>query len=265
MKNYLRKTWMMATLGACIMMSCTNAKQVTNETEIIPIADNAKPRLMPTGIFTQVTDSMIKAKALEAGVPASVSVVLMKCEGKEILFDAGNGVEDSQLLPTLSAKNLNVDDIDMIFITHMHGDHIGGLLNGEKAVFGKATLYVPSIELNAWMEMDNAQVKTMVEAYKDRMVTFDENAELPCGIKPIPAYGHTPGHTIYRKDNALIVGDIMHGVTLQLENPEICARFDMDHEKAIASRKQVIELARQEGLTMYGMHFPEPYYMTLSE
>jgi hypothetical protein len=54
----------------------------------------------------------------------------------------------------------------------------------------------------------------------------------------------------------LIAGDIMHGVALQLEHPEFCARYDMDKEGAIASRKSVIEQVKQNGWTMFGMHFP---------
>ena len=48
----------------------------------------------------------------------------------------------------------------------------------------------------------------------------------------------------------------MHGLTLQMEYPDFCARFDMDHEKAIASRKAVLEQVKKEGWTMFGMHFP---------
>jgi hypothetical protein len=54
----------------------------------------------------------------------------------------------------------------------------------------------------------------------------------------------------------LIAGDIMHGIALQLDHPEFCARYDMDKEGAIASRKSVIERAKQEGWTLFGMHFP---------
>ena len=57
-------------------------------------------------------------------------------------------------------------------------------------------------------------------------------------------------------DNKLIVDDIMHGVALQMVHPEFCARFDMDKDQAIASRKAIMERAKKEGLTMYGMHFP---------
>ena len=54
----------------------------------------------------------------------------------------------------------------------------------------------------------------------------------------------------------LIAGDIMHGLALQLEHPEFCARFDMDKEATIAMRKTVIELVKKQGWTMFGMHFP---------
>ena len=79
---------------------------------------------------------------------------------------------------------------------------------------------------------------------------------MSCGVEAMVAYGHPPGHTIYRTDDKLIVGDIMHGLALQMEHPDFCARFDMDHEKAIASRKAVMEQVKKEGWTMFGMHFP---------
>ena len=110
-------------------------------------------------------------------------------------------------------------------------------------------------------EERSAQMRAMIAAYGSRVEIFAEDAALPCGIKAITATGHTPGHTLYRADKALIVGDIMHGVALQLEHPEVCARFDMDHANAISSRKSVIEMAKAEGLTLYGMHFPAPFYI----
>jgi len=87
-------------------------------------------------------------------------------------------------------------------------------------------------------------------------VKFAPDEALPCGVQALPAYGHTPGHTLYLTDDKLIAGDIMHGIALQLEHPEYCARYDMDREAAIASRKSVLERVKQEGWTLYGMHFP---------
>ena len=96
----------------------------------------------------------------------------------------------------------------------------------------------------------------MIDAYGDNLVKFGAEDKLPCGIEAIPAYGHTPGHTVYRVDDMLIVGDIMHGVALQMAHPEFCARFDMDQNQSIASRKSILEQVSSNGWKMYGMHFP---------
>jgi glyoxylase-like metal-dependent hydrolase (beta-lactamase superfamily II) len=103
----------------------------------------------------------------------------------------------------------------------------------------------------------------MIEAYGDRVKIFTANDTLPCDVEAIAAVGHTPGHTAYLVGEVMIAGDVMHGVALQLEHPEICARFDTDKVNAVASRKMLIEKARAEGLRMYGMHFPAPYYLDL--
>ena len=89
---------------------------------------------MPTALFAQATDSMLQSLGVENGIPSSVCAILVETDGKQILFDTGNGVEDSQLMPTLKAKGIEANDIDYIFITHLHGDHIGGLTQNESAV-----------------------------------------------------------------------------------------------------------------------------------
>ena len=244
-----------------LLASCQTERTV----EVIALQDNAKPRVMAAALFADTApEGLITSLGLDEGVPASVCAFLMKAEGKHILFDAGNGNNDSQLIAGLSANGVEPQQIDYIMITHMHGDHIGGLTKDGEAVFENATLYIPQAEYDGWMAMGeerSAQMRAMIAAYGSRVEIFAEDAALPCGIKAITATGHTPGHTLYRADKALIVGDIMHGVALQLEHPEVCARFDMDHANAISSRKSVIEMAKAEGLTLYGMHFPAPFYI----
>ncbi|MBE6286847.1 MAG: MBL fold metallo-hydrolase [Mediterranea massiliensis] len=251
-----------ATIILTFFASCANHSNAP--AKLTPIPDNAQPRLMPASLFTAAPDSIIKALGLQEGIPSSVSVFLLEKDDMQILFDTGNGAPDSQLLPTLEKNGWKTADIDCIFITHLHGDHVGGLLSGEKAVFEQAILYIPAKEYVAWMAMPeerNRQLKLIEAAYGKRFVKFDLGTELPGGVTAIAAYGHTPGHTVYQVGDKLIVGDIMHGVALQLKHPEICARFDMDGEQAITARKQIIEKARKEKLTMYGMHFPAPYYL----
>ena len=252
---------MLLAAALTISSSCQNA---ATEVEIHPIQDNVQPRMMQRALFQDAPDSLISALGLEEGIPASVCAFLVKTQGKEILFDAANGAPDSQLLPKLSSLEVKPEDIDHIFITHLHGDHIGGLTAEDKAVFPNAQLYINTDELDAWMAMPAEQttrLKKIIELYKDRLNAFTIEDTLPSGIKAIEAYGHTPGHTVYQVGNNIIAGDIMHGTALQVDYPQYSARFDMDKEKAVETRKAIMKTAEDQGLKVYGMHFPEPYWL----
>ena len=246
--------------ASVLICACTTENQV----EIYPIQDNAQPRMMPRALFSEAPDSLIAELGLEDGIPSSVCAFLVKTQGKEILFDAANGAPDSQLLPVLNTLEVSPEDIDHIFITHLHGDHIGGLLADDAAVFTKAQLHINKIELDSWLAMPEQQtekIRKITQAYSGRLHTFTPGEELPHGISAIAAYGHTPGQTLYQIGNALIAGDIMHGTALQLKHPQYNARFDMDQANAAASRISLLETAGKDHLKVYGMHFPAPHYI----
>lgn len=263
MKNLLKKTLLPALLA--VMTSCGTDQQ---EVKIYPIQDNLQPRTMARALFT-ASDELIASLGLEEGVPASVCSFLVETDGVQVLFDAANGAQDSQLMPVLNSLEVAPDDIDYVFITHLHGDHFGGLAaksadGNDKAAFPNAVVMIPQNEYDAWMSLpedQTARLKAVLALYGERVKTFGETEELPCGIKAIPAAGHTAGHTAYRIADMLIAGDVMHGVALQLQNPDVCARFDADHENAVKTRRYLINLAKEQGLTMYGMHFPAPHYL----
>ena len=235
-----------------VLTSCSGPS--TTETKLHVIFDNPAPRTMPLTLFGEVPEDLVSSLQIADGIPSSVSVMLLEKDGQQLLFDAGNGNADSQLLPELQELGFMPADIDAIFITHLHGDHIGGLMKDGQPVFTQAKLYIPTVELEAWTQ--DAKVQALVAAYCERLVKFAPDEALPCGVQAIAAYGHTPGHTLYVSGDKLIAGDIMHGLALQLEHPEFCARFDMDKEATIAMRKTVIELVKKQGWTMFGMHFP---------
>ncbi len=227
------------------------------------IQDNSEPRMMPASLFPEADAALMKNLGLENGIPSSVSVFLLEKNGLRILFDAGNGGEDSELASILKQMNLSCDDVDYVYVTHLHGDHIGGMIHGEEPAFPNAVVYIAERELGEWMSMpedNNGKLRKVVSAYEGRIKLFMAGDILPGDVETIEAHGHTPGHTVYRSGNLLIVGDILHGAALQMEHPEICAAFDMDKKAAVSSRRKILEYASENGLTMCGMHFPAPAF-----
>ena len=236
----------------------------TDGIRITWIQDNAKERLMERSLFPDASDSLVAGLGLQDGVPSTVSVFLVETDGKKMLFDTGLGLPDSRMLPSLQALGVAPEDIDYLYLTHFHGDHIGGMLKDGKPVFTNAKVYASKKEYDAWMAMSDdrkAQVEETMAAYQDRLHLFTAGDTLPGNVLSIDAPGHTPGHTVYRVGDFLIVGDLMHGVALQMEHPEISASYDMDFPSAVSARKEVLKYASDSSLTMAGMHFPAPAFI----
>jgi glyoxylase-like metal-dependent hydrolase (beta-lactamase superfamily II) len=217
-------------------------------------------KLSPTTLFPKLTPELIKELGLENGVEGSMSAFLLEAEGKKALFDTGLNEKISKGIPErLQELKISPDDVDYVFITHFHGDHIGGLLDAnDNIVFKNAKIYVSKQEYDGWVnkmpaEKNGLQVKTMKICEK-QVVQFDFNDTLPLGIKPIQAFGHTPGHTVYRKDDLLIIGDLIHGEKIQFKHPEICATYDSNENESIESRKKILKYAEDNKLLVAGMH-----------
>ena len=214
----------------------------------------------PTTLFPKLTPELIKELGLEKGVEGSMSAFLLEAEGKKALFDTGLNEKMSKGIPDrLSELKVSPDEIDYIFITHFHLDHIGGLLDAQENIYFKnAKVYVSKEEYDGWInkmpaDKNGLQVKTM-KIIEKQLVKFDFNDTLPLGIKPIKAFGHTPGHTCYRKDDLLIIGDLIHGQDIQIKHPEICATYDHDEKASIETRKNILKYAEDNKLFVAGMH-----------
>lgn len=235
-------------------------------TQIYWLQDNAEERRMPRALFG-APDSLYDALGVPAeGCLASVSTYLMESGDDLILFDAGLGVNaGGQLVARLESLGFKSDDIDYLYITHFHGDHIGGMVNEGKPVFANAKVYVGQVEYDAWMsrpEDRNAQVREIMGAYQEQLNFFNFGDVLPLDVLAIDAIGHTPGHTVFQKGELLIIADLMHGAALQMGHPEYNANFDEDKENAAASRVRILQYAKDNGLTMAGMHLPAPGFWT---
>jgi glyoxylase-like metal-dependent hydrolase (beta-lactamase superfamily II) len=159
--------------------------------------------------------------------------------------------------------------IDTVLITHLHGDHFGGLQKDGAAVFPHAKVYLSARELNHFTKVQvNDGAVAALAPYGANVVTFEPanlgttlNEIIP-GISPFAAYGHTPGHTGFLVANGnaqlLIAGDFLHVALVQFPNPGISATYDMDGQAAAATRRQIMEYAEQHKIPVGGMHIVYP-------
>ena len=205
MKKIYKNIWLAA---ACMFMltACSqksNKTVIDNEpTTITWIEDKPGGNVQPISLYPDVPDSLWNALGLQDGVPSSMSCFLLKTEGKVILLDAGLGAPFCQLFPKLKELGVAPEELHLIYITHLHPDHIGGLLKDGQVAFPKAHVYVNRVEAEAWkaMEGDNGkQAKGVLEAYKDRLHLFEAGDTLEGGVKTIAAYGHTPACTWFNQ------------------------------------------------------------------
>ena len=262
MRKYFAMAVGLLMLAACAQKS-VNAVADSEPATITWIEDKPGGTLQPHTLYPDVPDSLWSALGLQEGVPSSMSCFLLRADGKTILLDAGLGAPFSQLLPKLNELGLTPEELRLIYITHLHPDHIGGLLKDGKMAFPQAELYVNRIEAEAWQAMEGERsqlAKNVLKVYNERLHLFEAGDTLDGGVITIAAYGHTPGHTVFQKDSILVIADLIHGAALQMQHPEYCPTYDMDADAARQSRQRIMKYARENNLTMYGMHLPAPGY-----
>lgn len=254
-----------AAAEAANVVQVAKTVKLANGASVTWIQDNQGEKLNPRSLFSDASDSLFASLNLPDGIPASVSTFLLQVDGKNILFDAGLGAFGGQTLDRLAAFDITPDKIDLIYLTHFHVDHIAGMIAKDSAgkdvkVFNNATVYAGKVEYDAWMNdiPKNDLQKLVMGIYKDKLHLFAFGDSLPQGVLALDAVGHTPGHTAFQISNLLVIGDLMHGYALQKDHPEINSNYDMDKEKSIESRKRLMQYARDNKLTMAGMHLPPP-------
>jgi len=218
-------------------------------------------------ILVGATEEMLQQAIPDGTFPNAVNAFLVETGNNTILFDTGFG---RKLFDNLKAYGKTPADIDAIMLTHMHGDHIGGLLQDGKKSFPKATLYIPQLEYDYWMSdkaSNSANARNVIEAYKDKLQLFipgniDDVNELLPGIRSIAAYGHTPGHTGYllnsNGSNLFIWGDLTHAMAIQMPYPEVAVTYDVDAVKAVECRLQLLKYLSDNKIPVAGMHIQFP-------
>ncbi|MCL1940126.1 MAG: MBL fold metallo-hydrolase [Desulfovibrionaceae bacterium] len=237
------------------------------------------PGAMSVDLFSGPASEQERQKYFTDGkAEAGFNVFLLRAGGKNVLFDTGLGTmreTPGRLWGLLPGLGVELDAVDLVLLTHMHGDHIGGLMKGTERAFPKAKVMVAKPELDFWLGLagkdpgnaNAAMVKAISEAYGDDIQLFVYGDTLLPGVTALNAEGHTPGHTVFQVDadgkTLLIIGDLVHSAPLQFALPDECAKFDMDVPKAIADRKRILELAAEKHWPVAGMHLPFPGFGTV--
>ena len=188
------------------------------------------------------------------------------------LFGSGSGL----LISNLRAAGYQPAQIDTILLTHIHGDHSGGLSVAGVVQFPNATVYVDQRDLEHFVKRKDsaedsetlrrqtAQSRATVGPYlkADRIVPITQDGEVVPGITSRSQAGHTPGHTAYLVQSEghrmLVWGDIIHSAEVQFEHPEVTVVYDGNPDEAAKARMRELEFVAQNGLLVALAHISFP-------
>jgi glyoxylase-like metal-dependent hydrolase (beta-lactamase superfamily II) len=253
----------------------SDAVLTVGQAEVCLLTEGADQR--DTTLLLGTDEARIKQYLPNGVYPTAVNAFLIRTPQARILVDTGYG---RKLFDNLDRLRVSPDQIDAVLLTHMHGDHIGGLLRDGKPAFPKAKVYVAVKERTYWTDAaimaakpqaaqgNFKQAQASLQAYGDRVVAFEPGeadaatADLLPGIRAIAAYGHTPGHTMFLlgtgQDQLLFWGDLTHAMAIQMPVPQVAMTFDVDAKVAVETRLKALRYAAERKLPVAGAHIPIP-------
>jgi glyoxylase-like metal-dependent hydrolase (beta-lactamase superfamily II) len=235
-------------------------------------------------VLTSTTPRYTKRALARAflGDPLETSVngYLVNTGSKLVLIDAGAGKLFGPtlggLVTSLKAAGYQPGQVDEIYITHMHADHIGGLVAEGKIVFPNAVVRADKHDADYWLSqktLDAApqEMKGFIEGAMSslnpyvtagRFEPFEGDTELVPGVRAVATHGHTPGHAIFvvesKGQKLALWGDLMHVAAVQFPNPSVTIKFDTDSKAAAAQRKKAFVDAAKDGYWVAAAHLPFP-------
>lgn len=207
-----------------------------------------------------------------------VNAYLVEIHGQKILIDAGTGPLFGPTLgdmpANLAALGIAPESIDTVIATHLHPDHIGGVVAGETMPFAKAGLIVSETDRVFWTD-DAIKAQTPAELqgffdaaqralarFGDRVTPVQGEADLGHGMTAVPLPGHTVGHMGVmlesQGEQLLIWGDVMHFPAIQFARPDVTVGFDTDPALARRTRMKAFDWVAQDRLMVAGMHLDFP-------
>jgi glyoxylase-like metal-dependent hydrolase (beta-lactamase superfamily II) len=247
---------------------------LSDGTAVLPVKD-----LLVNATPAEITHALARAY-LASPVETSINAFLVNTGTKLVLIDTGTGgamgPTTGKLLANLRAAGYGPEQVDEIYITHMHGDHIGGLSSGEKPNFPNAVVRTSRAEADYWLDpahlasataeakggFQTAQAAFAPYVKAGKLKSFDADGELVPGISSVDTHGHTPGHTSYlvasKGSQLLVLGDLIHVGAVQFARPSVAMKFDSDTTVAIAARIKTFDAAAKGGYWVAAAHLSFP-------
>ena len=258
-------------------------RMMLGDFEITALADGTIPLTLGTLLTNISPEQLQQALArsfLKDPVTTSINGFLVNTGTKLVLIDTGTGdradLAHGNLVTNLKACGYQPEQVDEVYITHMHGDHIGGLVAGGRPVFPNAIVRADRREADYWLSQANMDAagkdakgrfqgaRAALDPYiaAGRFKTFDGDTGLVPGVRSVANYGHTPGHTMYvvasKGEKLLLWGDLMHVAAVQFADPAVTIRFDSDSTAAAAQRQKVFADAASQGYWIGAAHIAFP-------
>lgn len=217
---------------------------------------------------------------LTSPVETSVNAYLVNTGSKLVLIDAGAGTlfgpTLGKLVDHLRAAGYQPEQVEEVYVTHMHPDHVGGLMAGDRMAFPNAVVRADRDDAAYWLDQPTADKASadLQGLFKGAMASlnpyvaagkfkpFDGNVELVPGVRALASHGHTRGHTTYvvesRGQKLVLWGDLMHVAAVQFAAPQTTIRFDTDPKAAMAERRRAYADAAKGGYWIAAAHLAFP-------
>ncbi len=176
-----------------------------------------------------------------------------------VLFDTG--LSGAGTTAALAAAGYTPDQVDIVVITHMHGDHIGGLSTDGTRTFPNARYVTGSKEFDAWSGTGNTNFDGKMQPLAEETTMLEDGKSVVSGITAMAAYGHTPGHMLESNGKQLLLGaDFANHYVWSLAHPDWEVKFDMDKSTAAATRRKVLGMLSADKVPFVGYHMPWPAF-----
>jgi glyoxylase-like metal-dependent hydrolase (beta-lactamase superfamily II) len=251
--------------------------------QISSLSDGTVPQDLDkllTGTTTDEVHGLLDRSFLKTPVEASINAFLIDTGSRLVLVDTGAGQFfgpgfGGKLVSSLAAAGYQPQQIDDILITHVHTDHSGGLVEGERLVFPNATIHVGRPDIDFFLNRANAAASGYDSKYFDeaaktlgpylragKVKAFTGRTQIMPGVTAIPTPGHTPGHSFYliesRGQQLELIGDIVHVASVQLPEPRITIVYDVDAAAAAAQRAKQFATLSSDRRLVAAAHLPFP-------